>query len=277
MVGNPLKKASIFLVLFALLGFSAGLPVLADDDVLKGGVEETGVAPVKSGPVNLMPMPVPVLDGNTKSDQLKGTAEQNDADLKGDQAKLDKRKPMQGNANMDDDNALAGQNPKLDKRKQPLQGSAAIDDSPFAAQDPDLDDQELMVEWDKWRNRLLWAVQSGVQEVLNNPDESMLRWDPNKNTVVMRFPLGTVAWFSCQVTPDRRVVNLKIMHSSGFPNFDKAVMDSVKNLEGTSILRYPKRSRRKIVSQTAGIKTSESSQQQYFHFGDVEKYRTPGQ
>jgi len=92
---------------------------------------------------------------------------------------------------------------------------------------------------------------------------------------VMRFPLGTTAWFSCQVTNDKHIVNLKLMHSSGFPNFDEAVLKAVKELEGSAILRYPSRSHRQIVSQVAGIKTSESSQPQYFHFGDVEKYRTP--
>lgn len=235
------------------------------DEPLKGGVEETGVAPVKSEPINLMPMPVPVvpdtkLEGNAKSDQLKGGTEQND---------------LTGGVNDEGGDLKPGQG-KLDKRKQPLQGSAAIDDSNLASQDPDLEDQELQVEWDKWRNRFLWAVQSGVQEVLNNPDESMLRFDPNKNAVVMRFPLGTTAWFSCQVTPDRRVVNLKLMKSSGFPGFDNAVIESVKNLEGTSILRYPKRSRRRVVSQVAGIKTSSSSEQQYFHFGDTERVRIPG-
>ncbi len=31
------------------------------------------------------------------------------------------------------------------------------------------DDQELQVEWDKWRNKFLWAVQSGVQEGSQQP------------------------------------------------------------------------------------------------------------
>lgn len=261
---NKSKSAKLLALVFgfSVLSLSA-LPALADD-MLKGGVEETGVAPVKPEPINLLPMPVPVvpkLEGNANSDQLKGGTEQND---------------LTGGVNDEGGGDLKPGQGKLDKRKQPLQGSAAIDDSDLAAQDPDVEDQELMVEWDKWRNRFLWAVQSGVQEVLNNPDESMLRFDPNKNAVVMRFPLGTTAWFACKVTPDRRVVSLKLMKSSGFPGFDDAVLQSVRNLEGTSILRYPKRSRRRVVSQVAGIKTSSSSEQQYFHFGDTERVRVPG-
>ena len=190
------------------------------------------------------------LQGNIEQTDLSGAADDRDGDLK----------------------AGAGQQ---DPTKNPLKGKAELGDTGLASQDPDIDDQELQVEWDKWRNRFLWAVQSGVQEALNNPDDQMLRWDPQQNVVVMRFPLGTVAWFNCKVTNDRRIAEVKLMHSSGFPGYDKAVVNAVKSLEGTSILRFPKRSRRQFITQQAGIKTSDSGDRQFFHFGDVERYRAP--
>ncbi|NJL72488.1 MAG: hypothetical protein HC888_13430 [Candidatus Competibacteraceae bacterium] len=51
-----------------------------------------------------------------------------------------------------------------------LKGSASAQDTDLQAQDPDTADQELMVEWDKWHNRLLWSIQSGVQELINSPE-----------------------------------------------------------------------------------------------------------
>ncbi|HEY9717147.1 MAG TPA: hypothetical protein V6C69_06755 [Trichormus sp.] len=236
-------------------------PVRADEP-LKGGVdEEAPLEPSKVAPPKpLEPMLAPVVPKKP----LQGTVD-----------KTDKGKSLQGTADDDDDNLSAMQG-KTDAKK-PLQGTAAVDDDPLSKEDPDAEDQELQVAWDKWRNKFLWSVQSSVQESLNNPDDSMLRWDPQKNVVMSRFPLGTVAWFTCQVTPDRHVSNFKLLRTSGFPNFDKAVQDAVYSLEGSTILKYPSRSRRKIVTQIAGIKTSDSGERQFFHFGDVEHYNVPAQ
>lgn len=222
-------------------------------ETLKGQVNESGEDDL-SRPI--VPMPAPVL---APAKPLEGTIQK------------EGKTPLEGQAE-DEDGQLTGMTPGLGKDGA-LKGNAQEDDSALNAEDPDQDDKELMVQWDKWRNRLLWTIQSGVQESLNNPDDTMLRWDPKRNTVVTRFPLGTTSFFSCQVTPDRRIINLHLLHPSGFPNFDRAVLNVVKNLDGSAILKYPSRSHRKIVTQIAGIKTSESSQNQFFHFGDVERYR----
>lgn len=218
--------------------------------------------------------PVPKKDLNAE--------ENDDDDLEPGTGKFDfKKGPLEGkiraddlNGNADDSTLNAGTG-KLDPTKGPLKGTANMDDmGGLQGQDPDLDDRELQVEWDKWRNRFLWAVQSGVQEALNNPDDTMMRWDPQRQSVVMRFPMGTVAWFACKITNDKRIENLKLMHTSNYPGYDKAVLQAVKSLEGTTILRFPKRSKRLFVSQSAGIKTAETGERQFFNFGDVERYRT---
>jgi len=139
--------------------------------------------------------------------------------------------------------------------------SATKDEESISDKDPDADDAELIAAWGRWRNLILRSVQSSVQLSLNNPDDSLLRWDPQRNVILKKFPLGTVAWFSCQVTPDRHISQFKLLRSSGFPNYDKAVQSAVYSLEGSSILKFPPRSRRRIVTQVVGIKCDDSEVQ----------------
>lgn len=227
---------------------------------LKGGVEDTNLVPSREEKLNPeVPMATPVLPPK----KLQGNVEHAD-------------KILQGNAEDEDGNlkGLAGQADKNDKVLK-----ARVQDNSLGASDPDTVDQELMVQWDKWRNRFLWAVQSGVQDILNNsddPNDSNVHWDPRRQAIVRQFPLGTEAWFHCQIRSDRKIVNFKLLQSSGYPNYDKAVEEAVAALQDSAILRFPAKSRRERVSQDAGIKTAESSQTEFFHFGDVEKYRTPG-
>ncbi len=235
-------------------------PGVTGQEPLKGTVEESGVEPSKAPPVKpVEEMPKPVLRQRLSrpdsSAALKGAARDNAAGAE------------------DEDADLQKMTAHPDPHTGVLKGSATRDGSGLRAMDPDADDAEMMIEWDKWRNRLLFAIQSGMQENINNPGESNLRWDPEANAMVPKFPLGTVAWFYCQVTPDRRILNLKLTHSSGYPGYDRAVMEAVRNLEGSSILRYPKGSRRTVVTQEAGIKTATSSEYRYFKFGDVEHQR----
>ncbi len=247
-------------------------------------VEDSGKQPA------VAPQPAdtpPELEQPRKKKRMKiqGRVESNDADLnalKGRQGAADgslkggtDQSGLQGSAQDDGDIGLTPMRPQTGG-KPILQGSAMQSDFGPAG-DPDIDDQELQVEWDKWRNKFLWAVQSGVQEALNNPDDVDLRYDPSRGMVVVRFPLGTVAWFHCKISADRHIVSAKIKQSSGFPNFDAAVLHSINALEGSSYLRFPRRSQRQFVTQTAGIKTSDSPERQYFKFGDVERYRAPGQ
>lgn len=164
-----------------------------------------------------------------------------------------------------------------------LKGSAAISGGKLGVrEDPDAQDRELMVEWDRWRNKFLRAVQLQVQAGVNQPDEweetpqrSRVVYDPYSGRAIVqpRFPMGTEAWFSCEITADRRVKNLKIIRESGHSDYDKAILEGVRALEGTSMLQFPPASKRPIVTQSAGIRTSETSDYQYHHFGDVERYR----
>jgi hypothetical protein len=227
---------------------------------LQGGVEETGILPSEATKnEEIMDMPTPVLPSVPKK-PLEGTIKQD---------------ALHGEADEDDPN-LQNQNAEADSDgRAPLRGQAQTDQQPLDSDDPDMDDQELQVAWDRWRNNLLYAIQSGVQEALNNPEDAMLRWDPVRKRVLMRFPLGTTSWFYCKVNSNRHIESLKIMEPSGFDGYDKAVLKAVRDLEGSSLLKFPKRSRRLFVTQSAGIKTSDQGGgRQDFRFGDVERYRT---
>jgi hypothetical protein len=247
----------------------------SSSEPLKGSVEESGLEPTKLTPQKpqepfAIPVVPPKLEGKAKEDQSQGTAES----PKEDQTD----KPLKGNAQDTDDSSFGKITP-MDAKTAPstLKGSAEQEDNSLASEDPDADDQQLAIEWDRWRNRLLNAIQSGVQDTLNNPNETNLRFDPRTGMIMPRFPLGTLAWFACQITNDKRVVHLKLLKTSGYPNYDQAVLDAITNLQGTSILRFPERSHRKIVTQVAGIKTSDFAERQPFiHFGDVEHYQIPG-
>lgn len=198
------------------------------------------------------------------------------------QAEKDKEEPLTGKA-IDDElrgmvrdgslKPLSG----LSDRNSPLKGQTSLNDKGLREMDPDADDQELMVEWDRWRNRFLRAVQLGVQEMVNNPDPDDYerpRVDPMTGRITSRYPLGTGCAFSCQITNDGQIKNLDILESSGFPKYDKAVWASIKQLEGTRILAFPKSSHRLSVTQAGRIKTATNSDFNYYHFGDVERVRS---
>jgi hypothetical protein len=205
--------------------------------------------------------------------------------LHGQAGQMDTSQPKQGNAT---DDALQGgaedqglvpfteEKPKAGSDNAPLSGSIQDEGSSLMHEDPDAQDSELMIQWDRWRNRLLHAVQDGMQNDLNNPNDINMRWDPTTHSMVSKFPLGTEAWFYCQVTPDEHIIHARIVHSSGNKSYDEAVLTALDNLQGSSILKYPAGSKRTIVSQVAGIKTADTSDYKYFHFGDVERQIIPG-
>lgn len=222
---------------------------------------------------------VPAQDAAPSQDDEGGNFYKGSVSAEGSKAPLQatiKHTDLQGDAEGNGGDLSPGRG-QMDRYNKLLDGQAQQLDSGLQSQDPDMADQELQVEWDKWRNRFLWSVQSGVQQMLNSHEDPAMRFDPRTGQYLMKFPMGTVAWFSCTVTKDRRIIDAKITQPSGFPGYDRAVLNAVMMLDQTSILKFPSRSQRARVFQDAGIKTAESGQRQYFKFGDVERYSVPGQ
>lgn len=229
-----------------------------EDDILYGRDVTNVQAPPPESKPKRKPGKATPLQGGVKVNDLHAGAEDQGDDLQAGEGTFGTGRPLNGQA---------------DDGGGPLQGNAQDDGANLTTEDPDLDDQELLVEWDRWRNNFLYAVQSGVQDRMNNPDDMNMRFDPRTNRMLPKFPLGTMAWFDCVITKDRQIKNLKIVRTSGFKGYDKAVLDSVLSLDGTRLLRFPKKSKRNFVTQDAGIKTASQGGRQYFNFGDVERYR----
>lgn len=268
-------------------------PVLAFGGKKKDGKQpeaqkSTGTVPSQSSGTTTAPNLDDILSQPVPRAPLQGSVEEQTAApteggaLQG-QADSNGRSPLKGNAQ--DGGPVGGVplQPKADKANI-LKGNASLTGGKLGLQDdPDKEDNELMVEWDRWRNKFLRAVQLQVQVGVNHPDDweedsrPRVGIDPatGQPMVMPRFPMGTEAWFSCDVTSDRKIKNLQIVKPSGYPAYDKAVVEGVRALEGTSMLQYPNGSHRLVVNETAGIRTAQTSDFQYHHFGDVERVRQP--
>jgi hypothetical protein len=156
----------------------------------------------------------------------------------------------------------------------PLQGTASQNPMALnASNDPDAGDQELMIDWDVWRNNLMQAIQSGTLAKINVQNDVHFVWDPGRQMMVTRYPNGTSAWYTLAVLPDRRIINVRLTQTSRFPTYDQAVLQAINDLQGNNLLTYPRGSRRQIVSQEANVRTAGQSQSQNFQFGDVERQR----
>src|SRR5271163_73218 len=159
---RPTPWLALALVLFFTLSLGR-----ASADPLKGQVEEETIEPAKPSPnAPVEPLAVPVLKAPEPNlESQTGKADNQESSLKG-QAETDTR---DGKADWVEDglkpeNARAATAPAKDL----LKGSAEVEDGALTGQDPDMDDQELQVEWDRWRNRFLRAVLSGATESMNN-------------------------------------------------------------------------------------------------------------
>jgi len=244
-------------------------PQAAQAEPLQGNVQELGATEAPTNLAPIVPMSAPVLKkrkplaADAQDNSLKGNAEDGG------------RNALSGNAG---DSELRQQRPAMDA-SQPLQGSAQASDMQLQAQDADSQDQEMAVEWDKWRNRLLRSIQSGVQELINNPENMVPHFDQARGRVILgpKIPLGQKASFHVRISNERRVVKARIIASSGNPEFDNALLDAIYALDGSTILRFPRGSQRERVVQEATIITADHGENEYFKFGDVEKYRVPNQ
>lgn len=156
----------------------------------------------------------------------------------------------------------------------PMQAGVAGQGGPLngaAANDPD--GAELQIDWDRWRNALTQAIQAGTINLINIHNDINFVFDPRKNMMVSRYPQGLAAMYTCDVLPNQQIVNARILQSSGNQNYDRAVFQAIMNLQGNNMLRYPRGSKRQIVTQQATVFTSADSRFQKFQFNDVETQR----
>ncbi|CAN5438741.1 hypothetical protein BH11CYA1_BH11CYA1_37230 [soil metagenome] len=248
---------------------STTLPTQADP--LQGGVQELGATEAPANLTPIVPMSAPVLKkrkplaADAIDNSLKGNAD-------------DSGHGLSGQAQDDGDAPMKSQKATLDGNG-PLKATLSNNEFELQSHDADSQDQEMAVEWDRWRNRLLRSIQGGVQELINNPENMLPHFDERRGVTVLtpRIPLGQKASFYVRISDQRRVVKARIIASSGNSEFDNALLDAIYALDGTTILRFPKGSQRPRVVQEATIITADHGNNEFFKFGDVEKFRKPNQ
>ncbi len=237
LISSMKAKSALLALMFLLFAESANA------DPLQGRIEDTQPQG-QAGKLN----------GSATDDELEN--------------KLDQVEKQFGNANM-----TGLRSGVQDNSAPPLQGSADAQ-QPFnlaAANDPDGGNQELQIDWDRWRNRLTQTIQSNLISLINIHNDVNFVFDPRRQMMVSRYPVGIYAQYSCDVLPNQQIINARVTLSSGYPAYDQAVMQAMMQLQGNKILRYPKGSKREIVNQQASIRTSMDNQFQNFQFGDVER------
>ncbi|HEY9792303.1 MAG TPA: hypothetical protein V6D22_18010 [Candidatus Obscuribacterales bacterium] len=140
----------------------------------------------------------------------------------------------------------------------------------FANTDATISETALSIEWDHWRNHVVHAAWTKWGELLAGglsigPLKVSAGNGPGHN-----FPVGTRATFHCSITRDRRIEDLSLTESSGDPQFDRLVLASVRSLQGSRALSFPKGSQRASVEQSGTFRIGKTA----FHearFSDVEQ------
>lgn len=111
------------------------------------------------------------------------------------------------------------------------------------------EDRDLLIEWDKWRNKFSKKVWIKMNEKLVGG----LFIPIGSFGIAMgegggyNFKRGTQATFACDILNDRTIANVKITAPSGDSRFDRLVIQCVYALDGKDMLKFPKGSKRERV------------------------------
>jgi hypothetical protein len=137
--------------------------------------------------------------------------------------------------------------------------------------DPDRKNAELLLAWDKWRNRFAHGVWQKFCATLDGFGTVFVGSIPIKlvNTPSMQFPPGLCATYTCMVTSDHRI-EARITSSSGCRALDQIVLEAVMSMQGKHSLQFPKGSMRQSVLSQESLGTGPGG----WHgrtYGDVEK------
>jgi hypothetical protein len=136
--------------------------------------------------------------------------------------------------------------------------------------DPDIAKNDVLVQWDGWRNRVVHAAWTNWGKKLDGGGLSVGTFKMNLATKrITKFADGTRATFSCLVTRNCRLQDLKITETSGDQQFDDLVLASVRSLEGKSVLRFPSDSNRNAVTISCAFRIGKTQFRPH-QFNDIE-------
>ena len=142
----------------------------------------------------------------------------------------------------------------LDEYRKALRDASPPSPGPSVKLIGNIEEKNLMIEWNEWHNRFSHAVRnhmfSSVFETIN-------------------FPRGLLTAYSCDVSSEREIKNIKIAKSSGNFWFDSAVVKALRKLDGSELLAFPAGSKRSFVTTEVGVRfgTGRSGE---LEFHDVE-------
>ncbi len=138
----------------------------------------------------------------------------------------------------------------------------------------DASEEEISIEWDRWRNKVSKSIWSKFCNYLQGGDTIMignLYWKYGTNPA-LNFPDNTRATYSVTVDSDMNVVEAKITSSSGIAKFDDIVRRSAESVNKKKFLKFPAGSKRKQISISLQLFTTKHGGFKNIEFHDVERY-----
>ncbi len=137
------------------------------------------------------------------------------------------------------------------------------------------EDENITINWHRWRNKVSKAVWAKFCVLLAGGDAMMMG-----NLLVKlgdapapHFPLGTRASYTCDIENNRQLKNIRITKSSGNNDFDELVRQSVASINGKQLLKFPKQSKRRVVSVSCELFTTKNGRYSELPFTDLETYK----
>ena len=136
------------------------------------------------------------------------------------------------------------------------------------------DEPGVLVQWDKWRNRIVHAAwRNWGKRLEGGVSLGIIKMGMHGSRQVQQFADGTYATFRCLITRGKHVKDVEVIASSGDEKFDQLVLASVESLDGSSILAFPTQSRRDSVEQVCTFRLGPKTQFEEQQTGDNEKVR----
>lgn len=121
-----------------------------------------------------------------------------------------------------------------------------------------IEEKQFAIEWDDWHNKVARAA---MALVFNNAVE------------VFIIPNNATTWIHVEITSDRHIKKVEVLHSSGAILFDRLVREAALKLDGNSVLTFPATSKRtEVVTNFAITKEADRGNRDInrVEFGDVE-------
>ncbi len=130
------------------------------------------------------------------------------------------------------------------------------------------------VAWDSWRNRVAKAFWRKFYEKMSGGDAIVIGNRAIKlgNAPIIRFPVGTEVTYACDITRDRRIVNARIVTSSGNYQMNSMMLTIISRFDGKKLLAFPEGSQRNVVTLSNRLSISPTPGFTPSNLNDVERY-----